>query len=88
MTKSVLCADDSATMQQVAEITFRASGYKVVGARSVDEALNRARAMVPVPVALTVRLPGVSMPLPPVVTIGGLPWAMSTLFTVTPVGTM
>ena len=40
MSKTILCADDSATMQKVAEITFAASDFKYVGARTVDEALQ------------------------------------------------
>jgi CheY-like chemotaxis protein len=47
MSKTILCADDSATMQKVAEITFAATDYKYVGARSVDEALKLAQAEKP-----------------------------------------
>jgi CheY-like chemotaxis protein len=43
MSKVILCVDDSVTMQTVAEITFRATDYVYVGARSVDEALDKAR---------------------------------------------
>lgn len=47
MSKTILCADDSATMQKVAEITFAASDFKYVGARTVDEALQLAQAEKP-----------------------------------------
>jgi CheY-like chemotaxis protein len=47
MSKIILCADDSATMQKVAEITFRGSDYTYVGARSIEEALEKARAQKP-----------------------------------------
>ena len=43
MSKIILCADDSVTMQKVAEITFRGSDYTYVGARSADEAIDKAR---------------------------------------------
>jgi CheY-like chemotaxis protein len=48
MSKVILCVDDSVTMQTVADITFRATDYTYVGARSVDEALEKARAHHPV----------------------------------------
>ena len=35
MSKVILCADDSVTMQTVAEITFRATDFAYAGARSV-----------------------------------------------------
>jgi CheY-like chemotaxis protein len=47
MPKIILVADDSATMQTVAEITFKATDFTYVGARSVDEALTKARAQKP-----------------------------------------
>src|SRR3954462_12205046 len=47
MSKVILCADESVTTQTVAEITFRATDYTYVGARSVDEALDKARAQHP-----------------------------------------
>lgn len=43
MSNTVLCVDDSATMQTVAEITFRGSDYEYTGARSADEALSAAK---------------------------------------------
>ena len=43
MSKVILCVDDSVTMQTVAEITFRTTDYVYVGARSVDEALDKAK---------------------------------------------
>ena len=39
MSKIVLCVDDSATMQMVADITFRGTEFTYVGARSFDEAM-------------------------------------------------
>jgi CheY-like chemotaxis protein len=47
MSKIILVADDSTTMQQVAEITFKATEFTYVGARSVDEAVEKARAQKP-----------------------------------------
>ena len=47
MSKIVLCVDDSATMQQVADITFRGTEFTYVGARSVDEALEKAKGAKP-----------------------------------------
>jgi CheY-like chemotaxis protein len=58
MTKIILCADDSATMQQVAEITFKGTDYTYVGARSADEALTKARAQKPVLVLADAVMPG------------------------------
>ena len=49
MSKVILCADDSVTMQTVAEITFRGTDYVYVGARSVDEPLEKARTQRPAP---------------------------------------
>lgn len=43
MAKTILCADDSVTMQTVAEITFGSGDYEYVGARSGDDALEVAR---------------------------------------------
>lgn len=43
MSKIVLCVDDSATMQQVADITFRGTEFTYVGARNFDEALEKAK---------------------------------------------
>jgi CheY-like chemotaxis protein len=47
MSNIILCADDSKTMQTVAEITFRVSDYQYVGATSADEALEKARVQKP-----------------------------------------
>jgi len=48
MSKVILVADDSATMQTVAEITFKATEFTYVGAHSADEAIEKARAQKPV----------------------------------------
>jgi CheY-like chemotaxis protein len=48
VSKIVLCVDDSATMQQVADITFRGTEFTYVGARNYDEALEKAKGQKPV----------------------------------------
>lgn len=58
MSKIVLCVDDSATMQQVADITFRGTEFTYVGARSVDEALQKAKAQKPAVVLADSAMPG------------------------------
>ena len=58
MSKTILCADDSATMQKVAEITFGGSDYKYVGARSADEALKVAKNEHPVLILADAIMPG------------------------------
>ena len=58
MSKIVLCVDDSATMQQVADITFRSTDFQYVGARSVDEALQKAKAQKPAIVLADAQMPG------------------------------
>jgi CheY-like chemotaxis protein len=58
MTKIILCADDSVTMQQVAEITFKGTDYTYVGARSADEALAKAKQQKPVLVLADAVMPG------------------------------
>lgn len=58
MTKTILCADDSATMQKVAEITFAASEYTYVGARTADEALKLAKGDKPALVLADALMPG------------------------------
>ena len=47
MSKIVLCVDDSATMQQVADITFRGTEFTYVGARNYDEAMEKAKGQKP-----------------------------------------
>lgn len=47
MSKIVLCVDDSVTMQQVADITFRGTEFTYVGARSFDEAVEKAKGQKP-----------------------------------------
>ncbi|HEU5058025.1 MAG TPA: response regulator [Kofleriaceae bacterium] len=58
MSKTILCADDSATMQKVAEITFGGSDYKYVGARSADEAVKLARSERPALILADAIMPG------------------------------
>jgi len=58
VSKIVLCVDDSATMQMVADITFRGTDFTYVGARSVDEALQKAKAGKPAVVLADAAMPG------------------------------
>ena len=58
MSKIVLCVDDSATMQQVADITFRNTDFQYVGARTVEEALAKAKAHKPAVVLADSQMPG------------------------------
>lgn len=60
MSKIVLCVDDSATMQQVADITFRGTEFQYVGARNVDEALTKAKSQKPAVVLADSAMPGKS----------------------------
>jgi DNA-binding response OmpR family regulator len=58
VSKIVLCVDDSATMQQVADITFRGTEFTYVGARSFDEGLEKAKAQKPTIVLADSHMPG------------------------------
>ena len=58
MSKIVLCVDDSATMQQVADITFRGTEFTYVGARSYDEGIDKARSQRPTVVLADSHMPG------------------------------
>jgi len=60
VSKIVLCVDDSATMQQVADITFRGTEFTYVGARSFDEGLDKARAQKPTVILVDSHMPGKS----------------------------
>ncbi|MGE5181984.1 MAG: response regulator [Acidobacteriota bacterium] len=60
VSKIVLCVDDSATMQMVADITFRGTDFQYVGARSVDEALQKAKAQKPAVVLADAQMTGKS----------------------------
>lgn len=60
MSKIVLCVDDSVTMQRVAEITFSGTELTYVGARSVDEALQKAQAQKPALILADAVMPGKS----------------------------
>ena len=60
MSKIVLCVDDSATMQMVADITFRGTEFTYVGARNGDEALEKARASKPALILADAQMPGKS----------------------------
>jgi CheY-like chemotaxis protein len=58
VSKIVLCVDDSATMQQVADITFRGTEFTYVGVRSVEEALQKAKSQKPAIVLADSQMPG------------------------------
>lgn len=58
MSNIILCADDSKTMQTVAEITFRVSDYEYVGAASADDALVKARDLKPALILADAAMPG------------------------------
>src|SRR5436190_2222370 len=58
MSKVILCADGSVTMQTVAEITFRATEYSYLGARTTDEAIEKIKAQRPVLVLADAVMPG------------------------------
>jgi CheY-like chemotaxis protein len=58
VSKIVLCVDDSATMQQVADITFRGTEFTYVGARSYEEGLDKAKTQRPVVVLADSVMPG------------------------------
>jgi CheY-like chemotaxis protein len=58
VSRIVLCVDDSATMQQVADITFRGTEFTYVGARSYDEAIEKAKGAKPVVVLADAQMPG------------------------------
>jgi CheY-like chemotaxis protein len=58
MSKTIVCVDDSVTMQKVASITFAATEYECVGARNVDEGLAAAKAHKPVLVLADAVMPG------------------------------
>jgi CheY-like chemotaxis protein len=58
VSKIVLCVDDSVTMQQVADITFRGTEFTYVGARSFDEGLEKARGQRPTLVLADSHMPG------------------------------
>lgn len=58
MSKIVLCVDDSATMQQVADITFRGTEFTYVGARTYEEALEKAKSQRPAVVLADAVMPG------------------------------
>jgi CheY-like chemotaxis protein len=58
VSKIVLCVDDSQTMQQVADITFRGTEFQYVGARTVDEAISKAKSQKPAIVLADSAMPG------------------------------
>ncbi|MSP15625.1 MAG: response regulator [Myxococcales bacterium] len=58
MAKHILCADDSATIQKMAAITFAGSEYVLHGVRSGDEALAVARRVRPMLVLADAVMPG------------------------------
>jgi CheY-like chemotaxis protein len=58
VSKIVLCVDDSQTMQQVADITFRGTEFQYVGARTVEEAISKAKSHKPAIVLADAAMPG------------------------------
>jgi len=58
VSKIVLCVDDSQTMQQVADITFRGTEFHYVGARTVEEAISKAKSQKPAIVLADSAMPG------------------------------
>jgi CheY-like chemotaxis protein len=58
VSKIVLCVDDSATMQQVADITFRGTEFTYVGARTYDEGLDKAKSQKPTLILADSQMPG------------------------------
>lgn len=60
MNKIVLCVDDSSTMQQVADITFRGTDFGYSGARSFEEALEKAKKEKPAIILVDATLPNKS----------------------------
>ncbi|MEJ7601666.1 MAG: response regulator [Kofleriaceae bacterium] len=60
MSKIVLCIDDSATMQQVADITFRGTEFTYVGARSYDDGLSKAKSQQPAVILADAQIAGKS----------------------------
>ncbi|MBA3391582.1 MAG: response regulator, partial [Deltaproteobacteria bacterium] len=52
--------DDSATMQQVADITFRGTEFTYVGARNFDEGLQKAKSQKPAVILADSQMPGKS----------------------------
>jgi CheY-like chemotaxis protein len=58
VSKIVLCVDDSATMQQVADITFRGTEFTYVGARTYDEGLDKAKSQKPAVILADSMMPG------------------------------
>ncbi len=60
MSKIVLCVDDSATMQMVADITFRGTEFTYVGARTSDEALEKVKGSKPALILADAQMPGKS----------------------------
>ncbi|MCX5744583.1 MAG: response regulator, partial [Proteobacteria bacterium] len=60
VSKIVLCVDDSATMQMVADITFRGTEFQYVGARTYDEGLQKAKANKPAVVLIDATISGKS----------------------------
>lgn len=58
MSNIILCADDSKTVQTVAEITFRVSDFEYIGAYNAEDALNKARESKPALILADAIMPG------------------------------
>jgi len=60
MTRTILLADDSVTIQKVIELTFMDEDYSVVAVSSGDDALDKLAAVAPDLVIADVHMPGAS----------------------------
>jgi CheY-like chemotaxis protein len=58
MSKTILLADDSVTIQKVVELSFADEGYKVVGVANGDDAVSRLGEVAPDLVIADIHMPG------------------------------
>lgn len=58
MSKTILLADDSVTIQKVVELTFLDEGYRVVGVANGNDALAKLREVAPAIVIADIHMPG------------------------------
>ena len=60
MSKSILLADDSLTIQKVVELTFMEEDYQVIAVSNGDEAIAKLSELIPTLVIADVHMPGAS----------------------------
>jgi CheY-like chemotaxis protein len=60
MTKQILLADDSVTIQKVIELTFMEEDYRLVAVSNGDDAIDRLQSLTPDLVIADVHMPGAS----------------------------